>query len=83
VLELYALYVDPPFVGTGFGRALQEDFLARARRAGCEEVVLWVLPENRLARRFYASAGYRDDERAQERPLGDTGVYTRRMRRSL
>ena len=44
--------------GHGYGRALLEDLLDRARRAGAEIVFLEVRPSNRVAIELYESAGF-------------------------
>ena len=82
VAELYALYVRPAWWSTGTGRALMERVLARSARAGYASIALWVLRDNRRARRFYERAGFTPD--------GATNVLTRlssvielRYRRSL
>ena len=82
VAELYALYVRPAWWSTGTGRALMTRVLARSTRAGYSSITLWVLRDNRRARRFYERAGFAPD--------GATNVLTRlggvielRYRRSL
>jgi GNAT superfamily N-acetyltransferase len=69
VAELYALYVRPAWWSTGTGRALMERVLARSAGAGYSSVTLWVLRDNRRARRFYERAGFTPD--------GATNVLTR------
>ena len=61
VAELYALYVRPVWWSTGTGRALMERVLARASGAGYLSITLWVLRDNRRARRFYERAGFAPD----------------------
>jgi GNAT superfamily N-acetyltransferase len=61
VAELYALYVRPAWWSTGTGRALMERVLARSVAAGYSAVTLWVLRDNRRARRFYERAGFAPD----------------------
>ncbi|HEV2892415.1 MAG TPA: GNAT family N-acetyltransferase [Actinomycetota bacterium] len=56
--ELYAINVDPGHWGTGAGRALLQAAQAELARLGFEETVLWVLPANARARRFYEIAGW-------------------------
>jgi GNAT superfamily N-acetyltransferase len=69
VAELYALYVHPAWWSTGTGRALMERVLARSAGAGYSFITLWVLRDNRRARRFYERAGFAPD--------GVTNVLTR------
>ncbi|WP_255305886.1 GNAT family N-acetyltransferase [Streptomyces sp. Wb2n-11] len=59
--ELYALYVLPEHRSTGAGRALTAELLARAATDGHPRMLLWVLTENTLARRFYEKAGFAPD----------------------
>jgi GNAT superfamily N-acetyltransferase len=61
VAELYALYVRPAWWSTGTGRALMDRALARSARAGYSSITLWVLRDNRRARRFYERAGFAPD----------------------
>lgn len=81
--ELYAIYVLPERTGTGVGRALMSEVLARATAAGHPELALWVLRANAPARRFYARAGFRPD--GAEEPFEVDGVpvpevrYVRRL----
>ena len=66
--ELYAINVDPDHWGTGAGRALLLAGQAELVRLGHGEAVLWVLPGNHRARRFYEAAGWVADgvERSAE-----------------
>jgi ribosomal protein S18 acetylase RimI-like enzyme len=81
--ELYAINVDPDHWGTGAGRALLEAAQAELARLGFDETVLWVLPANARARRFYEAAGWVPDgaERVDE-VLGVTVPEVRYRRRS-
>jgi ribosomal protein S18 acetylase RimI-like enzyme len=81
--ELYAIDVDPDHWGTGAGRALLEEAQAELARLGADEWVLWVLPGNARARRFYEIAGWVADgsERTSE-VFGVTVPEVRYRRRS-
>ncbi|WP_431041502.1 N-acetyltransferase family protein [Streptomyces sp. P1-3] len=59
--ELYALYARPELVGTGVGRALLGETLARVTERGFPRLRLWVLKGNARARRFYERAGFTPD----------------------
>ena len=59
--ELYAINVDPDHWGTGVGRTLLAAAQAELTRLGYTEAVLWVLPHNASARRFYEVAGWITD----------------------
>jgi GNAT superfamily N-acetyltransferase len=54
---LHGLYVAPDAWGTDVAPALHDAALAEL--ADCAEVKLWVLEENRRARRFYEKSGWR------------------------
>jgi RimJ/RimL family protein N-acetyltransferase len=55
--RLHGLYVLPAVWGTGVARALHDSVLAAL--PDCAEVKLWVLEDNRRARRFYEKHGWR------------------------
>jgi GNAT superfamily N-acetyltransferase len=80
--ELSAINVDPDHWGTGAGRALLAAAHVELARLGYQEAVLWVLPGNRRARRFYEVAGWVADgaERTAE-VLGVTVAEVRYRRR--
>jgi ribosomal protein S18 acetylase RimI-like enzyme len=59
--ELYAINVDPDHWGTGVGRTLLAAAQAELTRLGYTEAVLWVLPHNASARRFYEVAAWITD----------------------
>jgi ribosomal protein S18 acetylase RimI-like enzyme len=68
--EVLAIYVDPPRWGTGAGRALMDAALARLAARGFGSVRLWVLVDNRAARRFYERAGFTADGASARYPVG-------------
>ncbi|GAA4656267.1 GNAT family N-acetyltransferase [Streptomyces chumphonensis] len=70
--ELYALYVRPDLVGTGVGRALLA--AVHAATGDYDALLLWVLRDNRRARRFYEAAGYRADGAVQSETYGSVPV---------
>ena len=70
VLELYAIHVDPAHVGTGVGMLLMEDALDHLG----PRAVLWVLPGNERARRFYESGGWQPDGTTRVDKMGDEEV---------
>jgi GNAT superfamily N-acetyltransferase len=82
VAELYALYVRPAWWATGTGRALMDRVLAGACGDGYLSVTLWVLRDNRRARRFYERAGFAADG-ASNVLDGLGGVTEVRYRRTL
>jgi ribosomal protein S18 acetylase RimI-like enzyme len=68
--EVLAIYVDPPRWGTGAGRALMDAALARLAARGFRSVRLWVLVDNRQARRFYERVGFTADGASARYPVG-------------
>jgi GNAT superfamily N-acetyltransferase len=79
--ELYTLYVAPEHWSTGTGRALMDRVLAEARAEGHPQIILWVLRDNRRARRFYERAGFR--RKGAEHPSYFAGVPEVRYVRDL
>jgi ribosomal protein S18 acetylase RimI-like enzyme len=59
--EVYAIYVDPDRLGTGMGRALMDEAVARLRQRGFTRIRLWVLAGNARAIAFYERYGFRPD----------------------
>jgi GNAT superfamily N-acetyltransferase len=59
--QVGALYSLSTVWGTGVGRALMTEALARLAEAGYTEATLWVLDTNARARRFYEAAGWKPD----------------------
>jgi ribosomal protein S18 acetylase RimI-like enzyme len=59
--HITSLHVLPDLRGHGYGRALMDHVLAEFQRRGFAEVTLWVLEENRSARAFYETYGFRLD----------------------
>ncbi|CAL9588510.1 N-acetyltransferase family protein [Streptomyces sp. enrichment culture] len=81
--ELYALYVRPDAVGTGVGRALTGEVLARAAGLGFGRLSLWVLEGNARGRRFYAKAGFVPDGAREPWEVGGRTVMELRYARAL
>ena len=59
--ELVALNVHPEVFGTGVATLLLGAVQHDLRRAGFARAVLWVVPANARARRFYAREGWTHD----------------------
>ncbi len=81
--ELYAINVDPQVWGHGLGRALLRDVTAELAGLGHREAVLWVVPQNDRARRFYESEAWRDDDVRRDDEVFGVVVPEMRYRRSL
>ena len=56
--EIMAIYVDPKRRSAGIGTRLMDIALDHASIRGFTEIMLWVLPGNERARRFYESFGF-------------------------
>jgi RimJ/RimL family protein N-acetyltransferase len=69
--------------GTGAGRALLLAAHAQLARLGYAEAVLWVLPGNRRARRFYEAAGWVADGAERSAEVQGVVVPEVRYRRRL
>ena len=81
--ELYALYVDPPFWGSGTGRSLIARARDRLRDRGFSRAVLWVLAGNERAERFYRIEGWSGDGTQREAEVWGIGVEELRYSRGL
>lgn len=55
--ELYAIYLLPEYWRRGIGRLLMEATAESLLERGMRSMILWVLAENRPARRFYEALG--------------------------
>ncbi|WFE24966.1 GNAT family N-acetyltransferase [Solwaraspora sp. WMMD791] len=81
--ELYAIHVAPPHQGTGIGAALLRDALDTMRGHRYDRAVLWVLAENRPARRFYEHSGWRPDGQRRDSWIGPVLTPQLRYTRAL
>ncbi|MFD9105797.1 GNAT family N-acetyltransferase [Streptomyces virginiae] len=81
--EVYALYVAPDLIGTGVGRGLLGEAHAAMTNEGFETSALWVLQDNRRARRFYERAGYAADGATQDDVYDDVTLSELRYLREL
>jgi ribosomal protein S18 acetylase RimI-like enzyme len=59
--ELYAIYLDPGWIGQGFGRSLMQAAERTMREQSYQQAILWVFADNARARRFYEQAGWSAD----------------------
>jgi ribosomal protein S18 acetylase RimI-like enzyme len=81
--ELYAINLDPSRWRRGLGRVLLRDMTADLTGLGYSEAVLWVVPQNDRARRFYESEQWRDDDVRREDEVFGVVVPEMRYRRRL
>lgn len=56
--EIVSLYLLPGYLGRGYGGPLLEAAAETLAGQGFRDVLLWVLEENRRARRFYEKHGF-------------------------
>jgi ribosomal protein S18 acetylase RimI-like enzyme len=59
--QVLSIHVDPRMAGRGIGSRLMARAVASLRAAGYAAATLWVVAENRRARRFYEGLGWRVD----------------------
>lgn len=81
--ELYSLNVHPDHWSTGVGSALMAHVLGALADAGHTEAVLWVLPANERARRFYERRGWVPDGAERTDTVQGVTVDEVRYRRPL
>lgn len=51
--EVVSLYLLPEYFGKGYGRTLLESAMLDFKQSGFKNIYLWVLKDNKRARRFY------------------------------
>lgn len=68
--EVVSLYLLPEHMGRGYGRPLLEAAVETLAGRGFRDVLLWVLEENRRARRFYEKCGFRPAGDVMEQEIG-------------
>lgn len=56
--EIISIYLLPQYIGKGYGRPLLEAAVDELVKLGYCDIFLWVLEENKRARRFYEKAGF-------------------------
>ncbi|MEU6819672.1 GNAT family N-acetyltransferase [Streptomyces atriruber] len=81
--EVYALYVSPQLTGQGIGGRLLSEAHTQMKDQGFEASALWVLADNRRARRFYERAGYEADGATQDDVYDGVTLTELRFRRVL
>ncbi len=71
--ELYGMYVEPEAVGTGAGKVLMAAAMDWFHSGPWAEAILWTLPGDHRAARFYRAWGWAPDGAAKtgHTPLGD------------
>ncbi|MDD2212243.1 MAG: GNAT family N-acetyltransferase [Clostridia bacterium] len=51
--EIVSIYLLPEYFGKGYGNKLLESALLDLKKSGYQNIYLWVLKDNKRARRFY------------------------------
>ncbi len=64
--EIQAVYLLEEYWGKGLSRQLMDFAVNQLRNMGYREIVLWVLEENKRARRFYEKHGFLPDGEKKE-----------------
>lgn len=68
--EVVSLYLLPEHMGRGYGGPLLEAAVETLGERGFRDALLWVLEENRRARRFYEKHGFRPAGDVMEQEIG-------------
>ena len=56
--EIISIYLLPEAMHKGYGYQLMQSLIAELHDMGYQKVYLWVLEENKTARRFYERFGF-------------------------
>jgi RimJ/RimL family protein N-acetyltransferase len=64
--ELYAIYVQPEFIGKKVGTRILHAVEERAEKEQYKEIIVWVLSENRKGRDFYRKNYFTEDGTIRE-----------------
>jgi ribosomal protein S18 acetylase RimI-like enzyme len=82
--EILAIYVAPHRWHEGIGDKLMRAAVSKLKTRGFDQVTLWVLATNALARTFYESVGFSADGAARNEIVGENTEITEvRYRRQL
>ncbi len=72
IYELTGLYLDPDYIGKGFGKQAMDWVKKEALSRGFKSLSLWVLDGNYRAKAFYEKSGFKADGKIKESGLGST-----------
>lgn len=81
--EVQAIYLDPDHWRRGLGRILMTSAEESLASLGWNEAILWVLEDNKSARRFYESGGWRVEAHRALLKIGGADVQEIRYRKVL
>jgi shikimate kinase len=80
---LYAIYIDPNYMGQGIGSQLMAKGLETLKVQNFKEATLWVLDTNAKTRRFYESRDWAEDGAKKTEPGDGFDLNETRYRISL
>lgn len=60
--EIVSIYFLPEYMGKGYGQHLLKRCIYELNKIGYDNILLWVLEENKRARRFYEKNGFNCSE---------------------
>ena len=69
--EIIGLYLDPVYIGVGYGKQAMDWIKKEIKSRGYEKISLWVLVENNRARNFYEKSGFVADGKIKPSGLAD------------
>lgn len=69
--ELCGLYLDPDYIGKGYGRQVMDWVKAELKAKGFSTMVLWVLDQNYRAKLFYEKSGLRPEGTSKPSGIGE------------
>lgn len=64
--EILGIYLLAEHWDKGYGKQMLEFALSELNKAGYQEIIIWVLEDNKRARRFYEKAGFIQDGATKE-----------------
>jgi len=67
--EIRAFYLDPPFIGKGYGKKMYQDTEEITINKGYSKLIVWCLLENKRALDFYQRMGFHLSGKEREFPL--------------
>ena len=68
--EIISIYLLPEHIGKGYGKSLLQTAINGLEELGFKDIFLWVLEDNRSARRFYERCGFACDGTSTDINIG-------------
>ena len=68
--EIGAIYLLAEYWGKGYGKQMMDFALCELKREGFQEIITWVLEENKRARLFYEKCGFKPDGAKRDIEIG-------------